>query len=293
MAVYSGAAGAERAALYIRLQLVGEGQYGKVYKAIHRRTGVLVAMKIISKLGRKRIEIDTYREETRLLKSLEQHPNIIQLVDYFETETDIFIVLEYCKCDLSVYLKRHGGYLKMEEVRTIALQLVSGLRYLHKQGVVHHDIKLPNALVGGDGRIKWCDLGLATQMTKNGQPIYVHALKGTPLYMAPEILRKSRYTYKADLWSLGVVIYELYVGKTPFRTASLADLKHNIMEEDIVWPKDIPLQLKEFLHGLLTRDPTDRMSWSQLRCHPFLLASDTEATAQRADSVPSSNSTLN
>ncbi|KAJ2140120.1 hypothetical protein IW136_002736 [Coemansia sp. RSA 678] len=276
---------------YILLQIIGEGQYGKVYKAVHRRSGVIVAMKIISKLNRRKVEIETYREEMRLLQQLD-HPHVIQLIEYFETKVDIYIVLEYCKCDLAVYLKRKGGFLKMEEVRVIAQQLVNGLYYLHKNAVVHHDIKLPNALVGADNRVKWCDLGLATQLTSDGKPIYVHALKGTPLYMAPEILRKSRYTYRADFWSLGVVIYELYVGKTPFRTTSLVDLKRNIMEEDIVWPREIPAQLKDFLCGLLVRDPAERMSWSQLKRHSFLLGQDTEETALISDSLRSSTSTL-
>ncbi|KAJ2702442.1 hypothetical protein FB645_004261 [Coemansia sp. IMI 203386] len=268
---------------YILLQLIGEGQYGKVYKAVHRRSGVVVAMKIISKIGRKRVEIETYREEMRLLTQLD-HRNIIRLIEYFETDTDIYIVLEHCKCDLSVYLKRRGGYLRMEEVRGIALQLVAALGYLHSLGVVHHDIKLPNALIGTDGRVKLCDLGLATQLTKDGKPIYVQTLKGTPLYMAPEMLRRSRYTYKADLWSLGVLLYELYVGKTPFRTNSLADLKQNIMEEDIIWPKRIPAQLKSFLDSLLQKDPASRPHWRQLRRHPFLLSTKTETEAMATES---------
>ncbi|KAI7832009.1 fused serine/threonine kinase-like protein [Kickxella alabastrina] len=263
---------------YILLQLIGEGQYGKVHKAVRRSNGIVVAMKIISKLGRQRVEIETYREEMRLLTQL-SHVNIIQLIEYFETTTDIYIVLEHCKCDLSVHLKRRGGYLPMEEVRVIGLQLVTALFYLHKLGVVHHDVKLPNALIGFDGRIKLCDMGLATQLTRDGKPLYIQTLKGTPLYMAPEMLRRARYTYKADLWSLGVVLYELYVGRTPFRTTSLADLKHNIMEEDIVWPKHIPVQLKMFLNELLQRDPADRPRWRKLKRHPFLLSTETEAEA--------------
>ncbi|KAJ1793367.1 Serine/threonine-protein kinase 36 [Coemansia sp. RSA 2399] len=269
---------------YILLQIIGEGQYGKVYRAVHRRSGVAVAMKIISKIGRKRVEIETYREEMRLLQQLD-HPHIIRLIEYFETDTDIYIVTELCKCDLAVYLKRNGGYLKLETVRNIALQLVAALQYLHSLGVVHHDIKLPNALISLDGRIKLCDLGLATQLTKDGRPTYVHALKGTPLYMAPEMLLKVRYTNKADLWSLGVVIYELYVGRTPFRTDSLADLKHNIIEEDIIWPKQIPSQLKSFLDGLLQRDPAKRAPWRRLRRHIFLLSNDTEEEALARDAA--------
>ncbi|KAJ2334350.1 Serine/threonine-protein kinase 36, partial [Coemansia sp. RSA 2673] len=254
---------------YIMLQLIGEGQYGKVHKAVHRRSGVIVAMKIISKVGRKRIEIESFREEMRLLRQLE-HPHIIRLIEYFETETDIYIVLEYCKCDLSVYLKRQGGYLKMEEVRNIALQLMSALRYLHSLGVVHHDIKLHNALIGVDGRIKLCDFGLATQLARDGKPVYIDTLKGTPLYMAPEVLRKAPYTNKADMWSLGVVLYEQY---------------RNIMEEDIVWPKLIPALLKSFLQGLLQRDPDARMGWSQLKRHQFLYKNDTEEEALRQEGV--------
>ncbi|KAJ2550898.1 serine/threonine protein kinase [Coemansia sp. RSA 1933] len=241
-------------------------------------------MKIISKIGRKRVEIETYREEMRLLQQL-NHPYIISLIEYFETDSDIYIVTELCKSDLATYLKRNGGYLKLEAVRSIAIQLVGALLYLHSLGVVHHDIKLPNALISPDGRIKLCDLGLATQLTKDGRPTYVHALKGTPLYMAPEMLLKARYTNRADLWSLGVVIYELYVGRTPFRTDSLADLKHNIIEEDIIWPKQIPSQLKSFLNSLLQRDPAKRPPWHQLRRHPFLLSSDTEEEALARDAA--------
>ncbi|KAJ1719905.1 hypothetical protein LPJ53_005408 [Coemansia erecta] len=269
---------------YILLQLIGEGQYGKVYKAVYRPSGVVVAMKIINKTGRKLVEIETYREEMRLLTQLE-HRNIIRLIEYFETDTDIYIVLEHCTCDLSVYLKQRGGFLRMEEVRGIALQLVAALGYLHSLGVVHHDIKLPNALIGTDGRIKLCDLGLATQLRKDGKPIYVQTLKGTPLYMAPEMLRRARYTYKADLWSLGVVLYELYVGRTPFRTHSLADLKKNIMEEDIIWPKHIPGQLKGFLDSLLQKDPARRPQWRQLRRHPFLISTETEAEAMAGETL--------
>ncbi|KAJ2783638.1 hypothetical protein GGI15_002506 [Coemansia interrupta] len=274
----------KRVERYILLQLIGEGQYGKVYKALYRPSNVVVAMKIISKTGRKLVEIETYREEMRLLNQL-NHRNIIRLIEYFETETDIYIALEYCKCDLSVYLKRRGGFLQMEDVRGIALQLVAALAYLHSLGVVHHDIKLPNVLIGTDGRIKLCDLGLATQLTKDGKPIYVHTLKGTPLYMAPEMLQRVRYTYKADLWSLGVVLYELYVGRTPFRTHSLADLRKNIMEEEIIWPKQIPEQLKGFLDSLLQKDPARRPLWGQLRRHPFLMSTQTEAEAMAGETL--------
>ncbi|KAI9500660.1 Serine/threonine-protein kinase 36 [Coemansia spiralis] len=273
---------------YSLLHIIGEGQYGKVYKALHRRSGVMVAMKIISKINRKRVEIETYREEMRLLQQLD-HPHIIRLIEYFETSTEIYIVTELCKCDLLVYLKRSGGFLRLEEVRGIAHQLVAALQYLHSMGVVHHDIKLPNALIGYDGRVKLCDLGLATQLSKDGRPIYVRALKGTPLYMAPEMLRKSRYTNKADLWSLGVVIYELYVGKTPFRTSTLADLKYNIMEEDIIWPKQIPSQLKVFLAGLLQRDQGKRTSWCKLRRERFLHSDDTEEEALAKDAAAEEN----
>ncbi|KAJ2848674.1 hypothetical protein IWW36_003153 [Coemansia brasiliensis] len=199
-------------------------------------------MKIISKLDRKRMGIETYREEMRLLQQLD-HSHVIQLIEYFETKTDIYIVLEYCKCDLSIYLKRKGGYLKVEEVRVIALQLINGLYYLHK--------------------MSWF-----TMISSYLMPWWVQITE-------------------ADFWLLGVVLYELYVGKTPFRTTSLADLKHNIMEEDIIWPREIPNEFKHFLQGLLKRDPVERMTWSQLKRYPFLLSLDTEENSLR-----SSTSTL-
>ncbi|KAJ1921750.1 serine/threonine protein kinase [Mycoemilia scoparia] len=258
---------------YILLFQIGEGQYGKVFKAMHRRTGVIVAVKIVSKKSKTAHELDTYREEMRLLQPL-QHQHIIRLIEYFETDDYIYIVTEFCKCDLAVYFRKNGGYLRMEEVRTIGLQMIAGLKYLHSRGIIHHDLKPQNALIGCDGRVKLCDLGLATQLKKDGKPLYVNTLKGKYAGDSPvhELIQKSRYTYQADFWSLGVVLYELFVGRTPFRTTSLQDLKYSITKEPIVWPKRIPPQLHSFLDGLLQQNTEKRFTWKQLRKHPFLLS---------------------
>ncbi|KAJ1677777.1 Serine/threonine-protein kinase 36 [Spiromyces aspiralis] len=99
-----------------------------------------------------------------------------------------------------------------------------------------------------------------------------------------ELIQKSRYTYQADFWSL--VLYELFVGRTPFRTTSLQDLKHSITNEPIVWPKRIPPQLHSFLSGLLQQDASKRFTWKQLRRHPFLLSTLTEEEALNEDLLP-------
>ncbi|KAJ1976109.1 hypothetical protein H4R34_004096 [Dimargaris verticillata] len=254
---------------YITLVQVGEGQYGRVFKAHCRGTGALVALKLVSKKRKTERELSIYREESELLQQL-FHPHIVHLVEFFETQDDICIATEFCQCDLGEYL-RDRKYLAADEVRTIAKQLLSALKYLHGRGIIHHDIKPQNILIGLDGRVKLCDFGLATQLTPTCDTTYQTILKGTPLYMAPEVLQKSRYTYQCDFWSFGVVLYEIFVGQVPFTVSDLTLLTDYVTRNPILWPKGIPSSLKAFLQGLLQRDCAERWTWSNILKQPFLL----------------------
>ncbi|KAJ1654335.1 serine/threonine protein kinase [Dispira simplex] len=261
---------------YITLVQVGEGQYGRVFKAHTRKNGALVALKLVSKKHKSDRELGVYREESALLRKL-SHSHIVHLVDFFETADDICIATEFCQCDLGEYLQAHK-YLGAVEVRVIAKQLLSALKYLHTRGIIHHDIKPQNILIGLDGRIKLCDFGLATQLAPTRDTTYQTTLKGTPLYMAPEVLVKSRYTYQCDFWSLGIVLYEIFVGQVPFTVSDLTLLTDHVTRNPILWPKGIPPNLKGFLDKLLQRDPDLRFTWSTILKHPFLTEKITEDT---------------
>ncbi|KAI8871352.1 kinase-like protein [Ramicandelaber brevisporus] len=251
---------------YIPLVKIGQGQYGRVFKAQVRGVGAVVALKLVDRSQKTPEEVAAYRLEAALLRRL-RHPNLVRQVAYFETPERLCIVTELCECDLAAYL-RIQRFMSEPEVRAVGQQLVSALHYLHDRGVIHHDIKPHNVLISSDGRIRLCDLGLATILRRRA-PTFQTLLKGTPLYLAPEIFEQQPYTYQCDFWSLGVVLYELFVGQVPWRAKDFVTLAHHIKTKPITWPREISPELKDLVAKLLTRPLDERMTWIELRIHPF------------------------
>lgn len=154
------------------------------------------------------------------------------------------------------------------QVQKIAKQLVQALHYLHSNRVIHRDMKPQNILVGAHGRVKLCDFGFARAMSSN--TVVLTSIKGTPLYMAPELVKEQPYDLTVDLWSLGVILYELLVGHPPFYTNSIYSLINHIVKDPVEYPADISPDLRSFLQGLLRKDPRQRLSWPELLRHPFV-----------------------
>eukprot|EP01052_Picozoa_sp_SAG31_P027490 SAG31_NODE_2578_length_5440_cov_1.848717_4_plen_135_part_00 len=114
-------------------------------------------------------------------------------------------------------------------VQSIAKQLVKALHYLHHNRIIHRDMKPQNVLVGAGGTVKLCDFGFARVMS--AKTMVLTSIKGTPLYMAPELVQEKPYTHAVDLWSLGVILYELYTGQPPFYTNNIYSLIHLIIKD--------------------------------------------------------------
>ncbi|TPX67887.1 hypothetical protein SpCBS45565_g03510 [Spizellomyces sp. 'palustris'] len=242
---------------------IGAGQFGKVHVALHRRTLKRVAVKLIpadlSDIPALQAEISTHRALF--------HPNIVCLTDCFESKGEVCVVTEYCAGgDLLAKLQDEGRF-DVEKVREVARGLCRGLQYLHEKGIVHRDLKLQNILLDDKGVVKICDFGFSSFLQQNAA---LTSVKGTPIYMAPELIREQPYTHAIDLWALGVILYELFVGIPPFYTTNIFKLVNLILEESIKWPPDIPPDLRNFLGGLLRKDPRDRLNWPELADHPFL-----------------------
>ncbi|XP_069684130.1 serine/threonine-protein kinase fused isoform X2 [Periplaneta americana] len=251
---------------YEVLGLVGEGSFGRVYKAKSRKTDEIVAFKIIQKRGRSEKELRSLRQEFEIQQHL-HHPNIIQMIDSFETENEIVVVTEYAEKELYEILGKEG-YLPEERVRKIACDLVSALYYLHSHRVLHRDLKPQNILMEADDVAKLCDFGFARSMSTGTHVLT--SIKGTPLYMAPELIEEKPYDHNADLWSLGCIVYELLVGTPPFCTTSILHLVRLIRHEAVKWPDFISSTCQSFIQGLLQKDPNLRLTWPQLLEHPFV-----------------------
>ncbi|KAM8962411.1 serine/threonine-protein kinase 36 [Pelodytes ibericus] len=251
---------------YHVLHLIGEGSFGRVYKGRRKHSGEIVALKFIPKVGRSEKELRGLKREIQIMKDL-RHPNIVRMLDSCETEREVVVVTEYAEGELFQILEDDGN-LSEELVRDVAAQLVSALYYLHSHRILHRDMKPQNILLGKDGTVKLCDFGFARELSLD--TLMVRSIKGTPLYMSPELVLERPYDHRSDLWALGCIVYELLVGTPPFYTHSIFQLVSIITQQEVRWPRAVSPELKAFLQGLLTKDPAVRLSWPELLRDPFI-----------------------
>ncbi|KAM4698716.1 serine/threonine-protein kinase 36 [Rhinophrynus dorsalis] len=251
---------------YHVLELIGEGSFGRVYKGRRKHCGEVVALKFIPKVGRSEKELRGLKREIQIMRDL-RHPNIVRMLDSCETEREVVVVTEYAEGELFQILEDDGS-LSEELVRAVSAQLVSALYYLHSHRILHRDMKPQNILLGKDGTVKLCDFGFARELSLD--TLMVRSIKGTPLYMSPELVLERPYDHRSDLWALGCIVYELLVGTPPFYTHSIFQLVSIITQQAVRWPRGVSPELKNFLQGLLTKDPGLRLSWPELLRHPFI-----------------------
>ncbi|XP_042580008.1 serine/threonine-protein kinase 36 isoform X2 [Cyprinus carpio] len=252
--------------LYHILEVIGEGSFGRVYKGRRKFSGQVVALKFIPKVGRSEKDLRSLKREIDIMRGL-KHPNIVLLLDSFETEREVVVVTEYAEGELFQILEDDGS-LPENQVREIACQLVSALYYLHSHRILHRDMKPQNILLGKGGVVKLCDFGFARAMSVS--TLVLTSIKGTPLYMSPELVEEKPYDHSADLWSLGCILYELHTGAPPFYTNSIFQLVQLIVRDPVKWPENMSQDCLSFLKGLLMKDPEKRLSWPDLLHHPFV-----------------------
>ncbi|KAJ9526297.1 hypothetical protein QJQ45_009792 [Haematococcus lacustris] len=263
--------GLERAASHPPIDATNSNS--AVYKGRRKCTGQITAMKFIMKHGKSEKDIKNLRQEIEILRQL-RHENIIQMLDAFETKTDFCVVTEFAQGELFEILEDDQS-LPEDVVQGIAKQLVRALHYLHSNRIIHRDMKPQNILIGSGGTVKLCDFGFARAMSCNtmrggAAEQVLTSIKGTPLYMAPELVQEQPYNHTVDLWSLGVILYELYVGQPPFYTNSIYSLISHIVKDPVKFPTNISADFKSFLKGLLNKKPADRLGWPELLEHPFV-----------------------
>ncbi|CAA6654889.1 unnamed protein product [Spirodela intermedia] len=245
---------------YHVIELVGEGSFGKVYKGRRKYT------------GKSEKDIHNLRQEIEILRKL-KHENIIEMLDAFETPQEFCVVTEFAQGELFEILE-DDKCLPEEQVQAIAKQLVRALHYLHSNRIIHRDMKPQNILIGPGSVVKLCDFGFARAMSAN--TVVLRSIKGTPLYMAPELVREQPYNHTVDLWSLGVILYELFVGQPPFYTNSVYALVRHIIKDPVKYPENMSSSFQSFLKGLLNKIPQSRLTWPALLEHPFVKETSNE-----------------
>eukprot|EP01103_Thecamoeba_quadrilineata_P003577 TRINITY_DN13338_c0_g1_i1.p1 TRINITY_DN13338_c0_g1~~TRINITY_DN13338_c0_g1_i1.p1 ORF type:complete len:568 (-),score=125.52 TRINITY_DN13338_c0_g1_i1:138-1841(-) len=251
---------------------LGKGTTSEVYLGIHKQNGDRVAIKIVNLNRLNSSQRDRIRQETEMMKRA-HHENIVRLYESHEIlgEGTLYLILENCEDGtLQDYLKETGRLSELE-AQEITLHMATAFGILQKNKIVHRDIKPANLLRkrNKDGKMvtKLADFGTARELAE-GQ--FAETFCGTPLYFAPEIA-DGRYTDKADLWSIGVILYEMLFGTLPFGGNSILELFANLKKK-VVYPQDIHISpaAKDLLDNLLRLETDRRISWSDFFKHEFL-----------------------
>src|SRR6185503_7321297 len=250
---------------------LGAGGQGTVYKATDQKLGRTVVVKVLpAELTVKEANLKRFEREARLASSLD-HPNICTIFDMDEANGLHFIAMQYVE-GRNVRQLCNGRPLELESALRIAIQVADALAVAHARGIIHRDIKSGNVMVTDSGQVKILDFGLAklldeteaatagihqTELTEIGVPY------GTATYAAPEQARGDRVDARADIFSTGVLLYEMLTGTWPFRGKTTIDVRHAVMHDQ---PKPvselrtspIPPRLQQILDKSLAKEPKDR-----------------------------------
>lgn len=265
-----------------RKDLIGHGAFAVVFKGRHRQKANLpVAIKSITKKSLSKSQ-SLLEKEIKILEELTklQHENIVCLLDCKETTQYVYIVMEYCNGgDLADYLLQRGT-LSEDTIRLFTKQICGAMKALQSKGIIHRDLKPQNILLchndsinnpsSNDITLKIADFGFARFLHDGNM---AGTLCGSPQWMAVEILLSKPYDCKADLWSIGTILYQCLTGKVPFQAQSPKALHSYYDKNPNLKPKippDTSSELTHLLINLLKREPKDRISFEDFYEHPFL-----------------------
>ena len=300
---------------FILFKELGRGAFGEVYLAMDQNLDVLTAVKVIN---RKKLHPS---QKSKLLVQLDilsklNHKNVTKIIEKQKTSNNFYIEMEYSNGPnlyeyIQHYKKKYGKSLSEATVQKLVKQIASGLEYLHKNKIIHRDIKLENLIINFDDvsnkskglteediyqkriiyssvpskftevgnllnekiTIKICDFGFSREVDENSQ---ASTILGTPITTAPEVLflenGQGHYGTEADMWSLGICVYELLIGNVPFLQNNIKKLKKDILKGAFDYPKNVNISFESisFINALLQFDPKKRLSWNIFWKHPFL-----------------------
>ena len=271
-------------------QSLGKGAYGEVLLTqIDKKEGFYATKKLDRAFSEKEENIKRLANEINVLKQV-IHPNIVSLIDLKRTKNHIYIVMEYCNGgSLTQCLRKYMATFKRpfteQIVQYLMKQIINGLEALHSRNILHRDLKLDNILVCFNSEqdktdlnmmkctVKITDFGFATILKED----LAHTVIGTPVYMPPDMVeamnRKQKiqsYAQKADIWSLGVLCYEMLVGTIPFNGKSLADLSNKVRRGIYQLPMTLSQQAVFFIQSMLLENPDKRLFCRELLKQDFL-----------------------
>ena len=237
--------------LYNTIKFLGKGVFSEVYLIQHKQTEELFARKCIH-----HNKVNLKDRELLIMKKI-KHPNIVSFYDSFEESNQLNIIIEYCeKGDLQEFL--NGRKMKEKHALHYFYQILQGLNYLHSNNIIHRDIKPQNILIDKYNVCKIADFGFARYKEED---TLLKTVCGSPLYMAPEIIKKQHYTESADIWSAGVLFYQMLTGYQPFKCSSFYELSKLVDdgEDCIKYPPYMTAVSRDILQNVFIFDYNERI----------------------------------
>ncbi|KAL4462170.1 hypothetical protein ABPG73_018915 [Tetrahymena malaccensis] len=273
---------------------LGQGAFGQVVKGFLKDNHAQqVAVKIISlqKVAQDSNFIKLLRREIEILQKI-NHPNVVKLHYATRTTNNLYMFLEYCADgDLKKLLEKRGGKLPESEAVQYFRQICEGFKELYKNSIIHRDIKPANILLH-KGVAHITDFGFARTLDCSGMNNQLKmTYLGTPLYMSPQILAEEYFSSKCDIWSLGMMFYELLYGRTPWTGKTPNELLENIRKKPLEFPEQPPRSeiVKDMLRRMLVYEDSERISWEELFQHKIIKFDNEEVSRHLAEIELESN----
>ena len=246
---------------------IGKGGFGLVWKVTHKKTQKVYCIKVIEKSGIIQQKLEAQMNREIEIMYILNHPHCLRLKNHFEDDQNFYLVMPLAhKGQLYRVLRK---FRKFDErtAAQILRETISALQYLHsfKPPIIHRDIKPENLLLNNGGRVLLADFGWSNFSDGDVRKTFC----GTPEYIAPEMLLKKGHDTRVDIWSIGVLMFELLAGYSPFVAKSNQDLYQNIRRLKIQWPKDMPPLAKNLIGKILKLNPLDRPSLQEILDHQW------------------------
>ncbi|QPG74678.1 Serine/threonine-protein kinase ark1 [Brettanomyces nanus] len=246
---------------------LGKGKFGRVYCVREKQSGYICALKVMSKE-----EIVSYKVEKQFVREIEiqanlRHSNCLRLYGWFYDDKNVYLILEYAaKGELYQQLKKCQRF---DEARTsyYIYQVASALSYLHKKHIIHRDLKPENILMHFHNQVKLSDFGWSVYAPQDRRRT---TMCGTLDYLPPEMVEAKSHNEKVDVWALGVLMYELLVGKPPFEDEHSSITYKRIAKVDLQIPHFVSTDATDLIKKLLRYDPAKRLSLQDLPNHPWI-----------------------
>ena len=247
---------------------LGSGSFGHVILAQHKITQVKYAIKAIDKRNKVNIkEMPYFIREIEIMYRV-HHPNVVKLFGHFEDNNYCYFIMEYIPGGNIYSLVQRLKPVTLQGIASIMKEVISAVYFLHHMNpkIVHRDIKPENVLLDQSNHAKLTDFGWSNYMEGD---IKRTTVCGTPVYLAPEIINNMGHDEHVDIWCIGVLLFELMVGRPPFSGETEQSVRYNILKMRINWPKNMDSDAADLISKILKYNPEERISLEQMLLHPF------------------------